>query len=325
MLTLHIGMPKTATTAIQRLLAANVDRLESGGVDYPKKFRNAEGIAHHGLAEEIVRRQDSEGEVARDFLAYLHSQDSDILISSEAFTNALDKTRLPAFEKFVSDCSAVKKTRIVMVLRRVDAFIESMYLHGIKVGEVGVDFNQYVNDRKFWAANMFGGLATLRRIERDLDIALLKYEPANALNGRLCAALNLPEDIIPEQSARENAKLGLKAQIFLLYFDFFCDLMGLSLDRRKIVRLFSGGGLRFEDDVYSYRLMPENLAATLSSDAIEAAKKIGIQEYVDYFGSEATPKGEHVTLDQGIITVVDLKRLKALIQAQSAQRSPKPA
>ena len=51
---IHVGWPKTGTTAIQRYLAANSESLKRMGVLYPESGRYGITDAHHELASALT-------------------------------------------------------------------------------------------------------------------------------------------------------------------------------------------------------------------------------------------------------------------------------
>ena len=317
MLTIHIGMPKTGTTACQRVLSAAVPTLARRGFDYPSTFRDAEGIAHHAIAVELVSRQDLTGPEVEGFLAHLAGKGAgNVMISSEAFTNALGPSRLATFLEFIDACRARTATRLVISLRRIDSFVESMYLHSVKVGATRIDLADYVGARGRWATTLFRGLAAVRARLGAAEIAVVKYEAAEAFFGRFFDAMGLPFRDEPELSSvpRENIRLGLKAQTILRHLDLFTDLIATPADRRKLVRDFEKGTLQFDQDAYSYRLLSFEDADRLHSQAIEASRETGVREYEEFFGAARVAVRDRATLDPSNITAADLLKLKAFLQ-----------
>jgi hypothetical protein len=317
MLTIHIGMPKTGTTACQRTLSAAAPALARMGFEYPSGFRNTEGIAHHAIAGELVSRRDLKGPEIEGFLAYLAGNSAgNVIISSEAFTNALGPSNLATFLEFIDACRARTLTRLVISLRRIDSFMESMYLHSVKVGETRIDLADYVAARWLWTMSLFRGLAIVRTRVGTAEMVVIKYEATEAFVGRFFDAIGLPFRHEPEffSVPRENIRLGLKAHTILRHLDHFTDLIATPADRRELVRGFEKGDLQFEQDAYSYRLLSFEDADRFHSQGIEGSRQTGVREYEEFFGAERVTACNHTTLDPSNVNASDLLKLKAFLQ-----------
>jgi len=313
-LTIHIGMPKTGTSALQRVMSNAAPALNERGFDYLSGFRIGAGIAHHPIATEINDRRDLRGLQVKSFLAHLGGANpGHVLISSEAFTNALDPGILKTFLKFLDECRARLPTKIVISMRRIDSFMESMYLHSVKVGESSFDLADYVAKRRRWAREFFQGLTAVRKRS---EVAVVRYEASESFFGDFFNAMSLPYREIPELSSvpMENIRLGLKAQTVLRHFDQFADQLGMEISRRSLVHDLMWGKLRFDEDVYSYRLLSFEDADRLHSQAMEASLAIGFPEYERFFGAEKIAARDRVTLDPSNVTETDLLKLKAHLQ-----------
>ena len=251
------------------------------------------------------------------FLAHLGGVTSGkILISSEAFTNALDPAILKTFLKFIGECNARIPTRIVISLRRIDSFMESMYLHSVKVGESSLDLAGYVGKRGRWAKELFQGLTAVRERSGGAGLEVVRYEASESFFGRFFDAMGLPFQEIPELShvPRENIRLGLKAQTVLRHFNQFADLRGMESHRPSLVHDLMWGKLQFDEDVYSYRLLSFEDANRLHSQAMEASLATGFPEYEQFFREEKITARDSVTLDPSNVTEADLLKLKAHLQ-----------
>ena len=176
-LVLHIGNHKTGSTAIQSLLSANCETLESNSILYPIVGRFAG--AHHLLAkvmkekvekhlEDFSASQDAHGNEVADFdeiLAKIESlTDSSthtkIIFSSEEFFNFnnLDYNKV---EKLLS---LFEKVTVVCYLRNQVEHIESTYKFSVAwdnskeqrgfdefVSEhLNSDYHQYLGTLRYW-------------------------------------------------------------------------------------------------------------------------------------------------------------------------------
>jgi hypothetical protein len=132
---IHIGMPKTATTALQRFFKANRERLKQKGIVYPVSesmeahhrlgwaLKSEKGLAHWWFHNDIGGC-DAEWEKLREQCVLGRN-----LISTETLWGVASE-----------DVSQVRKltrsyrVRIVIYLRRQDFFKESMYSEQVKMG-----------------------------------------------------------------------------------------------------------------------------------------------------------------------------------------------
>lgn len=140
---LHIGTHKTATTTLQHFLAKNRAALRKAGVFYPQQdiVGAPRHYAHHRVAHAIAGRDDKmDIDGATAFFAKaveLADDDDRILISAEPFFRHMiervpekETDPEPALHRYTERVRAAcgdADVRIVVMLRRQDLFIESMY------------------------------------------------------------------------------------------------------------------------------------------------------------------------------------------------------
>ncbi|MEP1471063.1 MAG: hypothetical protein ABJK25_08840 [Halieaceae bacterium] len=140
---LHIGMPKTATSTLQSVLADNHERLLKNGFLYPKKPRN--GDAHHLLVTDLIEKHQGRsmpdiwygskprGQAWDSLLTEIHDHESDIdsvIISSELFFGQAN--HMQQILENVSDHLRGHEVRIVVYLRRQDQLYSSFYNQDVK-------------------------------------------------------------------------------------------------------------------------------------------------------------------------------------------------
>ena len=138
---LHVGLPKTGTTTLQRALLSNADVLARAGLIYPES--GLQGIGHHTFAPAMVGDRPTfdwieriDGETLLDDLATeissSPSQTRTVLLSSEALG------RVPDAAKQVFDGLAERlkpfQRRVVIYLRRQDHYLESHFNQVLKTG-----------------------------------------------------------------------------------------------------------------------------------------------------------------------------------------------
>ena len=135
-ITLHIGLPKTATTTIQRHLFRNTDYLLDLGLDYCADLCRLgpfpKAAAHHALARAYcipgtIELPAESGHLIRRRL----SSSGRYLLSSEVFSRATGKAA-----KAIKDEWALPDRRRVVVVTRFELdYVRSHWMQGIKVGK----------------------------------------------------------------------------------------------------------------------------------------------------------------------------------------------
>jgi hypothetical protein len=136
MLWIHIGMPKTGTTALQSWLHAHADFLAARGLRYVVAGRDrgtgrARLICHNAMAVAMSRGWRGTPEAQAEALAEecRAHEGGHAIVSSEMF---FGRDLTPLQERFLSRIKA--PVRIVVYLRRFDDFIEADYKQRAKNG-----------------------------------------------------------------------------------------------------------------------------------------------------------------------------------------------
>lgn len=134
--TIHIGLPKTATTTIQRHLFHNADYLRVLGLDYCTDLCRLgpfpKAAAHHAIARAhcipgTIELPAESGHLIRERLA----SSGHYLLSSEVFSRANAR----AAKAVVDAWDLPDHRRVVVVTRSELDFIRSHWMQGIKVGK----------------------------------------------------------------------------------------------------------------------------------------------------------------------------------------------
>lgn len=145
-LLIHIGMPKTGTTALQNFLLQNDDILQKYEWRYPilcdNEMLDISDIESSGNAYDIYnaliyqndRKKWNKG--IEIVLKYL--QNSNVIISAEGIS-------INGIEQFISGAKEKhEQIKVVIYLRRQDREVESMYNQHIKIGKEYGTFNSYI-------------------------------------------------------------------------------------------------------------------------------------------------------------------------------------
>lgn len=151
---LHIGAPKTGSTALQQFLAANRARLRRGGLDYPDV--SLRGHGHHDLAflvgggyPEWATPQDRPlRDLVRD-LAAAAADSGTVVLSSENFY--LQPAPAGIARVLARAGIRARDTRIVVYLRRQDEAHLSWYNQAVKAqGYTGTLAKNIAETGKLW-------------------------------------------------------------------------------------------------------------------------------------------------------------------------------
>jgi hypothetical protein len=138
MLWIHIGMPKTGTTALQGFLHSNPDFLAAHGIRYLASGRDrgtgvGQLICHNAMAVDMSRNWSRTPETqAQDFRAeYDRHRNEHCIISSEMF---FGRDLASLYERVIAPMQT--EVTILVYLRRFDDFIEADYKQRAKNGRV---------------------------------------------------------------------------------------------------------------------------------------------------------------------------------------------
>ena len=135
-LILHIGLPKTATSFIQRWLVVNAKNLRQRGIWVPPRQIDAHRLAAEGIVNPLVLgRGDTRHILTTPFDESIRSlvdaaalpRYNSLVVSSEYFYEADPQV---VFDKIAAPAGL--PTRIILMLRRQDRIVESGYNQSVK-------------------------------------------------------------------------------------------------------------------------------------------------------------------------------------------------
>lgn len=157
---LHIGTPKTGTSAIQTFLADNMPLLEERGVYYrtlPYRFeRNvrSERNAHfmfekvHNEAGEIdFEESEKRKQIGYQMISEGLQKNCQVILTDETFWNGMRGKKWKKMEElmqFAKEQNAVVK--IIVYLRCQEQFIYSWWKQNVKTGKTSVEWQEFIKD-----------------------------------------------------------------------------------------------------------------------------------------------------------------------------------
>lgn len=162
-LVIHIGTHKTATTTIQTTLNRNRASLRKSGIWYPSYPEILPDVSNHYAHLDLAKGLMSESnkftpEQVAQFFEVLHKKataagDVDtVLISSEPFYRGQTRTEAPYWERrdeYIRNLRSLlpfDEPEVVIVLRRQDDYLESLYNEQVKVSRYSDDIWSFFND-----------------------------------------------------------------------------------------------------------------------------------------------------------------------------------
>lgn len=139
---LHIGMPKTGTSALQYCLLKNRDQLYRMGIDYPPHPLDPNGISS-GNAEQLVRalKNGNTSEAKQIVTEILNSSCSTIVLSSEYLYRAGEACLAAIKELFET-----ANIKVILYLRRQDFLLVSSYNQGVKRAKRTSQMNLFIHE-----------------------------------------------------------------------------------------------------------------------------------------------------------------------------------
>lgn len=315
---LHIGTAKTGTTHLQRLMRRRREELlREYGLLYPESWMDQKQGAHHPLAVQVFQGGLDLPEVLQEFdRLFADPQVRRILLSSEAFANAL--TTEAAFERLVDLLMGLRtkaRVKLVVVLREYSDFLESMYLHSIKTGDVRIGFDEYVAQRVSWFSILARNLRTLRQFNAFFEVEVLTYDSESVVRKiERSLDIDLREESNP---SRTGKRLSLKSQAILYRWDSFPQLHAYG--RARVAKLLTGN-FAFAEDADDYSLFTPAMRSLTTALAVEQARAAELSEYLGLDKTPATASERpYFDLDEVAINTNDIDRLELALQEDQSK------
>ena len=247
---LHIGVPKTGTTSLQRFLMLNREALEQKGFIYPDfgysypnvgKARNAYFVSRTG-------KDNFQDEWADSFrqLTELGKRWDNIILSDEAVWNRMKppgfwpKTRAKFDETGLS-------LHIIVYLRKQDGLVESFWNQRVKArGKMTMPFEEFIVEKyKFMPMAYDEWLDKIVEEGKPDRLTVRVFERGQLLGGSViddfCDAIGLsmtPELVIPKESnsSFDADVIAVKKMInrnasFQDLYDFYYDAVSATYAR----------------------------------------------------------------------------------------------
>jgi hypothetical protein len=316
MLYVHCGWPRTGTSSFQAVLAERGDRLAEVDVVYPDGWRPRNSDAHYGIAELLEPPASKSAAAIDGFLEYFSSNaDRTLLISSEALSNWLPSGKRESLVGMLLALRDVTEVTCLWTLRRLDRWVTSMYLHLIETGRPVPPPAEYFLD---WTSRVADVLAGMCEVSDALGggAVYFRYGEAGAHCGEILRTVGVPDPLRSEFEAslrdgpRRNRRLSQKTAVALLHADALSTRANNGLSPERFRGALRRGGFEFTGDA-PCELVETEVGRTVHKAALEAARQVGFEPYVEFFEAEEVEPSSPVSLEPSVITDEDLSRLVA--------------
>ena len=222
----HIGLPKTGTTALQKGISENIDKLRQFGWDYPVEFRDSEGWAHHDIALLAANRPDDLVAAIKSISSY--QKFDNLFFSSESFSNILnsdDGNGHVFFSNLISRLSVdFDSIELICTIRRFDDYVISILIQNILFDGLSVRPSIFASH----------SLAALKRVMQSLifleekhSIHILEYD--KNINQKILQCVTGDRNIYFELNSVVDLHHKSPSFEVLIFFMWF-NLRGFTLD-----------------------------------------------------------------------------------------------
>ena len=299
---IHAGMPKAASTTIQRTLAHNRETLAAGGVLYPET--PAGDAAHRALHAELAGiLSPGAADPWRALAGELErSECRSVILSCEDFF-FLNVSEIARFAGIVKGIDPSARVSIVIVMRRQDAWLESWYNQSVKAKLIRypggildlLDTWQYMPGILRYAER----LSDWRTAFAAADIQVLDLAGTGGrVVDRVCAAAGLDGIRLEAPSnLAGNVSLSLESLAILRRL----NAEGLHDEPRRLIHnamVRADRGRRESGEDIAARLLPDDVRARILDDAatgnVELATRFAPRE-TEFFAQPAPSAG---TMDE---------------------------
>jgi hypothetical protein len=311
-LILHIGMPRTGTCSLQRLLAGSSPILEEAGYQYPDLELDEQEMAHHALGLDVLAHGGG-SRIGAELLERVARAEGNTIVSTETLSNGLADAGFDALRSFLTAAMDVVDVEVVIVLRRMDQMLASMYLFQVRNGDDPEAVDQFSERRLPWVDQVFGNLRDLR-LSRDWPSpVILTYRPGRDSTAPVLRAMGIDPAALGEAGRSLHRTLGLKAQAFLGGLSELGD--GVPVARRELIHAFETGRFSFSDEVFEYDPFGYEARRRIHEHALASSVEHGIHEYEDAYRGDRIEPTPRTEIDSSLITDADLRDLRRFLSA----------
>lgn len=256
---LHVGMPKCASSTLQRFFHENDRQHAKHGFCYPETCREKGGYFSHRPLHKLP--SEKVGSAVRDIKKEAKRKRCDIVfISSEEFTNSLwDNEVVTSIIKELNDAFGIDNVSILMVIRNHLPFVESVFAQFVKGGMFRVHMGRFFKETD---GDLFGFIDFFRRhngfdffsysnfvelyksVAPGNSVKLVSMEPSDNegkdIVEAMCDWFSLP--FTDKEGNKVNSRFSEKSLLAMHYARVHCGSSGFIGKREKIKKIFEGRG-----------------------------------------------------------------------------------
>ncbi len=279
---IHIGTPKTGTTAIQSFIHINRDKLKENGLLYPGENEN-----HHLVVQEISEADkpflDTNSEVYKVFTAIRANCGiyKNILLSSEVFFEK-DKILLPKLIEALTYFKINVPIKIIIFFRPQQECYESSYQQQIKtIGSFKpIRFNEFVKIKLESVANNY-----YNRINRwssffgKENIIVVPYESkqfTNKIFTDFKQILEIPDGLVLKEPSQSQSNIGLKTHAV----EFLRWMNILKIEDDDFQEILLALAIEIKKEVGNYKLLTSQIAKEIYKK-FEKSNSMIAKEYLN--------------------------------------------
>jgi hypothetical protein len=216
---------------------------------------------------------------------------------------------------------------IVLALRRIEEYCESVYVQECRSSGIPTSVSAYVDGTLasfgYWidAINAMAGVIGPRHMR------IIKFRRDPAYFDELLAAIGVTRERLAGERVPPmlNETFTLKGEIALTYHRELSAELGYEVRERGLWDLVAARALRFADDRERFHLLGDAAARETAAAAVAVAEERGFAPYLEFFAHEPpVSRGEQATLDYACLTAEDKLVIDAALVARWKRLGAQP-
>lgn len=277
-LIVHIGMAKTATTALQGFLFHNRAALREYGFAFPTTMAlPTSGHFHFAHALIETPRASQVAGTLSDLAAEMATTDDDMILSAETLSTYSARRAVP--ERLAAFTERVERSAtIVIYLRHQARFAESLYAQRVATGHTTGSFDEFV--LKCLDNPLFDYADMLNRWSNCFaDVVVRRFPPGDSspieYDFAQAARMKVNVKALPHPIVRRNERISARTVEYLRQFSIILHKNEASIDRRaRLLRRMRDSLVRSDDNSGSFTALTPEIAARVEDRFTEGNDEV---------------------------------------------------